>query len=227
MTLIPDAPPGALASAKAKAAAPAAVSIGEPKAAAHAQHAPVSLPQGVVESRLSPAGQALAEMAKNPDPALRPATSPTIDAINAELADAAQALREDAAQQAALASVQEDRQLEAAAADQQPPTSAAVPGQPAAKPARRAPPSIVERSRILGLIQAADATTPDATLAASISLALGRAVGNGMVSSYRKQLGLASVRMPTRSELAAKLAAAEAELAARRQPGLPVDATQG
>lgn len=100
--------------------------------------------------------------------------------------------------------------------------AALVAGSPAAKKvARRSPMPMVQRLRVLELVRAAPVDKPDAELAADISLAIDRAVGSSTIADYRKQLGLASVKMPSKSELQAKLRALEAKLAEAQQPGLP------
>ena len=91
-----------------------------------------------------------------------------------------------------------------------------------AKATRRAPMSMVKRLDVLDAVRKAPADKPDAELAATISLALGHAVGSGTVASYRAQLGLPSVKMPSKAELRAKLAIAEQALAAAQQPTLPL-----
>lgn len=91
----------------------------------------------------------------------------------------------------------------------------------AAKKARRAPMTMVKRLEVLDTIRKAPVDKPDAELATEISLALGHAVGSGTVASYRAQLGVPSVRMPSKADLRAKLAAMEKALAAVQQPTLP------
>lgn len=101
------------------------------------------------------------------------------------------------------------------------PDPAPAPEASQAKPARRPPLPIVERLKVLEAVRAAPALQPDAELANAISMAMDRAISTQMVRTYRQQLGLPSVAMPTRAELAARLAAAEAALAAQGRLDLP------
>lgn len=91
---------------------------------------------------------------------------------------------------------------------------------PPAKPARRAPMQMVQRLRVMELVRAAPADKPDVELATEISMALDRAVGSSTIAGYRRQLGLASVKMPSKAELQAKLRALEAKLQEAQQPTL-------
>lgn len=103
----------------------------------------------------------------------------------------------------------------------EPAADAPAPQRQPAKQTRRPPLPMVERLKVMETIRQAPANKPDAELANAISMAMDRAISSQMVRLYRQQLGLASVPMPSRAELAARLAAAEAALAAQR--GLPLD----
>ena len=100
-------------------------------------------------------------------------------------------------------------------------TEAAAAIQQAKAKTRRAPMPMVQRLKVMEAVRGAPADEPDTELAARLSLSLDRAIGTGTVKDYRLQLGLASVPMPSKAELRAKLAKLQAVVAAMEQPTLP------
>jgi hypothetical protein len=74
--------------------------------------------------------------------------------------------------------------------------------------------SIKLKFDVMTAINGADAKTPDATVAASLTIAHGRTISAQQVGKYRKELGLASVGKQKQADLLADLAAAQARIAA-------------
>lgn len=62
--------------------------------------------------------------------------------------------------------------------------------------------TMVQRTEVMNRIRQADAKTPDLELARALTIELGATVSRSMVTSYRKQLDIESVPMPSRAELA-------------------------
>lgn len=74
--------------------------------------------------------------------------------------------------------------------------------------------SIKTKFDVMTLINGADPKSPDATLAARLSVTHGRPISAQQVGKYRKELGLASVGKPPHADLVNDLAAANARIAA-------------
>lgn len=199
MSLIPDTPPAALAATEK------------------------AMPDAVDRIAITAAGLPMKPIEK-PAPV-------SLGDINAAAAEAAEQQRLSALEGVVESTISERGQaiLDAASketgGEQQPVSqetakaAAASPAPP--KPTRRPPLPIVERLKVLEAIRSAPADKPDAELANAISMAMDRAISGQMVRTYRIHLGLASVPMPSRAELSARLAAAEAALQAQKQ--LPLD----
>lgn len=221
--------------AKPASATPAPVSLGTD--AELLAGAAIVDSSGVVESTLSEHGAQLAEQQRQPEQKRR-----SMADVNAELQMAGDEQRDagDApvlsasvsamppAQQSfgdSVLKTDEHQATQEAAvqqAGQQPDAGAqADPASPEQKK-RRSPLPIVERAKVLEMIKVADPKLPDAQLAAQISMHLGKAVANSTVTSYRLQLGLRSVKMLTRAEMAARLVELENQLSKVKQASLPV-----
>ena len=74
--------------------------------------------------------------------------------------------------------------------------------------------SIKTKFDVMTLINGADPKSPDATLAARLSVTHGRPISAQQVGKYRKELGLASVGKPSHADLQAELFAAREIIAA-------------
>ena len=74
--------------------------------------------------------------------------------------------------------------------------------------------SIRTKFDVMGAINSADPNSPDATIAAGLSVTHGRTISAQQVGKYRKALGLASVGKPSQADLQAELFAAHARIAA-------------
>lgn len=98
--------------------------------------------------------------------------------------------------------------------------AAAPPSSPALaevkKPRKPKSPSMSMRMKfdVLTAINGADPKSPDATVAAALSVTHSRPISEQQVGKYRKELGLASVGKPKQADLLAYLAAANARIAA-------------
>lgn len=251
MTLLSDTPPGAIAGAHKPATDVAAISFPYPTMDQRRQReakpaSKVELPEpntgrlphdvaymngagGVVESTLSERGAALAAKQQQAVEAVARKEHDSAKAMGLDAGEAKAAaeipptnVAEQEAQahtnnQQALAALQDQANKQARTQlDAMP-----VAGDPKPTKARRAPMPMVQRLQVMEAVRAAPADEPDAELATRLSLALNRAIDSGTIKSYRVQLGLKSVPMPTKAELRAKLLALQAELAAKEQPTLP------
>ena len=74
--------------------------------------------------------------------------------------------------------------------------------------------SIRTKFDVMSAINIADPKSPDATVAAGLSVTHERAISAQQVGKYRKELGLASVGKPSQADLQAELFAAHARIAA-------------
>jgi hypothetical protein len=82
--------------------------------------------------------------------------------------------------------------------------------------------TLAQKVRIVEIIKAAPADRPDVDVAADASAAIERAVSAQLIGTYRKDLGLQSVKQPTRAELRRRLEAVERALAEAKQVKLPL-----
>lgn len=74
------------------------------------------------------------------------------------------------------------------------------------------PMNMADKFALMDFIRSGDATLPDRMLAERASQRFGRAVNPQTVTNYRKEFGIASVAMPTREELHARIAELEAQV---------------
>lgn len=88
---------------------------------------------------------------------------------------------------------------------------------PAAKPKKERTPrkpmlSMVQRLRLLQAIEGASRTSSDVDLARELSEQLGHPVAAQTVAAYRQELGIGSVKAPTRQQLIAHIDALRAQV---------------